>query len=59
MKVFFKALGVKPPKMKRIEKELDASLTNRSEFKRVLIKFQKEKMLGFRLFVAQEGEGQE
>ena len=45
--------------MKRIEKELDASLTNRSEFKRVLIKFQKEQMLGFRLFVAQEGEGQE
>lgn len=57
MKVFFQALGVKPPKMKRIEKELDASQTNRSDFKRVLIKFQKEQMLGFRLVIAQEEEG--
>ena len=57
MKVFFQALGVKPPKMKRIEKELDASQTNRSDFKRVLIKFHKEQMLGFRLVIAQEEEG--
>jgi hypothetical protein len=49
MKAYFKGKRVKPGKMKRIEKELDASDTNRSDFKRVLMRFQKEQMLGFRL----------
>jgi len=42
MKAYFKGKRVKPAKMKRIERELDASDTNRSDFKRVLMRFQKE-----------------
>lgn len=49
MKAYFKSLKVRSEKMARIEKELDHSETKRSDIKRVLMRFQKEQMLGYRL----------
>lgn len=49
MKAYFKSLKVKGEKFARIQRELDHSETKRSEIKRVLMRFNREQMLGYRL----------
>ena len=51
MKAHFRAFKNKiaPEKLLKIEKELEHSDTKRADIKRVLMRFSKEQMIGFRL----------
>ena len=51
MKAYFRQLKniFAPDKLAKIEKELEHSDTKRADIKRVLMRFNKEQMIGFRL----------
>ena len=51
MKAYFRSFKklLAPGKLQKIEKELEHSDTKRADIKRVLMRFNKEQMIGFRL----------
>ena len=53
MKAYFRGIDPKiaAEKLQKIDKELEHSDTKRADIKRVLMRFNKEQMIGFRLDV--------